>query len=142
MSWITRFLMGSGSGEAIAKPVEAVGNILDKLFTSKDEKLTHEEIRMRLMNEPGIAQVELNKVEAQHRTIFVAGWRPFIGWVGGMGFAINFIVRPLFNYVLLIFYPNVPIMVSLEMGALSGLLAGMLGFGGLRTYEKLKGVGK
>jgi hypothetical protein len=142
MSWITDLLLGKNTGEVVSKPVEAVGNVLDKLFTSKDEKLTHEEIRMRLMMQPDIAQVELNKIEAKHRTIFVAGWRPFIGWVGGMGFAINFIVRPLFNYVLLVKYPDVPIMVSLDMGALSGLLAGMLGFGGMRTYEKLKGISK
>ena len=142
MSWITDLLLGKNTGEVVSKPVEAVGNVLDKLFTSKDEKLTHEEIRMRLMMQPDIAQVELNKIEAKHRTIFVAGWRPFIGWVGGMGFAINFIVRHLFNYVLLVKYPDVPIMVSLDMGALSGLLAGMLGFGGMRTYEKLKGISK
>lgn len=134
-------LFGAG-GKTLAQPVEAIGNVLDKLFTSKDEKLTHEEIRLRLMMQPDIAQVEINKLEAQHRSIFVAGWRPFIGWVGGIGFAVNFVVRPLFNYILLIWYPDVPIMVSLEMGALTGLLTGMLGFGGLRTYEKIKGASK
>lgn len=132
-------LFGVGQG---VNAVTAVGNVFDKLFTSKDEKLTHEEIRMRLMMQPGVAQVELNKVEAASRSIFVAGWRPFIGWICGVGLAMNFIIRPLLNYYLLIFYPDVPIMESLEMSTLMALITGMLGFGGLRTYEKIKGKTK
>lgn len=132
-------IFGVGQG---VDAVTAVGNVFDKLFTSKDEKLTHEEVRMRLMMQPGVAQVELNKVEASSRSTFVAGWRPFIGWICGVGLAMNFIVRPLLNYYLLIFYPEVPIMESLEMGTLMALITGMLGFGGLRTYEKLKGKSK
>lgn len=132
-------IFGVGQG---VDAVTAVGNVFDKLFTSKDEKLTHEEVRMRLMMQPDVAQVELNKVEASSRSTFVAGWRPFIGWICGVGLAMNFIVRPLLNYYLLIFYPKVPIMESLEMGTLMTLITGMLGFGGLRTYEKLKGKTK
>ena len=78
-NWLAK-LLGTAGGSAIAQPVEAVGNVLDKLFTSKDEKLTHEEVRMRLMMKPDIAQVELNKIEAQSRHWFTAAWRPFIGW--------------------------------------------------------------
>ena len=126
----------------IATPISAVGKIIDNIFTSKDEKLSHEEVRMRLLNEPGMAQVELNKIEAQHRTIFVAGWRPFIGWVCGTGIGMNFVIRPLLNYLLIVFRPEVPIMESLDMTTLIPLLLGLLGIGGLRTYEKLKGVAK
>ena len=96
----------------------------------------------KLLQQPGIAQIELSKVEAQHRSVFVAGWRPFIGWVAGVGIAVNFIFRPLLNYVLLIRYPDTPIMETLEMGPLMALITGMLGFGVLRTYEKVKGKAK
>ena len=66
-------------GGAAAQPVQAVGNVLDKLFTSDEERLDKKIILERLMQQPSLAQIELNKVEAQHRSLFVAGWRPFIG---------------------------------------------------------------
>lgn len=131
-----------GAGKSIADPVNAVGNVLDKLFTSKDEKLTHEEVRMRLMMQPDIAQVELNKVEAQHRSIFVAGWRPFIGWVCGIALAYNFILRDLMAWLIELWSPTTEAPPELAMTHLMTVLMGMLGLGGMRTYEKLKGVAK
>ena len=141
MSWLAK-LLGTAGGAAIAQPVEAIGNVLDKLFTSKDEKLTHEEVRMRLFLKPGIAQVELNKLEAQHRSRFVAGWRPFIGWVCGIALAYNFIVRDIIAWILRINYPLVEPPPELAMEHLLTVLMGMLGLGGLRTYEKIKGKAK
>ena len=66
---------------ALAQPIEAIGNVLDKLFTSDDEKLSRQEALARLAQQPAMAQIEINKIEAAHRSVFVAGWRPFIGWV-------------------------------------------------------------
>lgn len=140
MSWITK-LLGLG-GEGIAKPVEAVGNVLDKLFTSKDEKLSHEEMRMRLMMQPDIAQVELNKVEAQHRSWFVAGWRPFIGWVCGLSLLYNFIIRDITAWAMCMYNNTLTPPPELAMEHLLTVLLGMLGLGGMRTYEKLKGKAK
>jgi len=131
-----------GKNKALTSPINAVGNVLDKLFTSKDEKLTHEEVRMRLMMEPDIAQVELNKIEAQHRTIFVAGWRPFIGWVCGVALLYNFILRDLIAWVMVINGAGSEPPPELAMTHLMTVLLGMLGLGGMRTYEKLKGVSK
>src|SRR5210317_988422 len=79
-------------------------------------------------------QSEINKVEAQHRTVFVAGWRPFIGWVCGVALAYNFVVRDLFIWA--IKPEEVP--PALQMEHLMTVLLGMLGLGGLRTYEKIK----
>jgi hypothetical protein len=140
MSWITK-LLGIG-GKAVAEPVTAVGNILDQLFTSKDEKLSHEELRMKLMMQPDIAQVELNKLEAQHRSIFVAGWRPFIGWICGYALLYNFIVRDIISWIITVYGSNVEAPPELAMTHLITVLMGMLGLGGMRTYEKLKGVTK
>ena len=78
-------------------------------------------------------QSEINKVEAQHRTIFVAGWRPFIGWVCGVALAYNFVLRDL----LIWFLGQEQVPPALQMEHLMTVLVGMLGLGGMRTFEKL-----
>ena len=79
-------------------------------------------------------QSEINKVEAQHRNIFVAGWRPFIGWVCGVALAYNFVLRDL----LIWFLGQEQVPPALQMEHLMTVLIGMLGLGGMRTFEKLK----
>jgi len=77
-------------------------------------------------------QTKINELEAQHRTVFVAGWRPFIGWVCGFAFAFHYIVMPLLQS-----YTDIKI-VEFDTNSLFTVLMGMLGLGGLRTYEKIK----
>jgi hypothetical protein len=77
-------------------------------------------------------QAEINKIEAQHRSLFVSGWRPFIGWICGFAFAFHYIVMPLLQS-----YTDIKI-VEFDTNSLFTVLMGMLGLGGLRTYEKLK----
>jgi len=79
-------------------------------------------------------QTKINEIEAGHRSIFVAGWRPFIGWICGFALAYNFVIHDLFIWVL---QPE-EIPPALQMEHLMTVLLGMLGLGGLRTYEKLK----
>lgn len=124
-----------GVGDVVA-PIAAIGNVLDGLFTSKDEKLTHEEVRMRLAQQPNLAQIELNKVEASHRSIFVAGWRPWMGWVGGMGLANMFLINPWIQWITGAAGPNLPEDIIME------LVLALLGLGALRTFEKVKGKTK
>lgn len=81
------------------------------------------------------AQIDLNKTEAASPRLFVSGWRPFIGWTCGAIFAYNYIVRPL---VLMI--PGIPDLPSLNLEEVTPVLLGMLGLGGMRTYEKIKGA--
>ena len=82
-------------------------------------------------------QTKINEIEAQHRTLFVAGWRPFIGWVCGLAFAYHFILFPIIRTI----YPDVQF-PELDTEPLFTVLLGMLGLGGLRTYEKLKDKSK
>ena len=79
-------------------------------------------------------QTRINEIEAQHRTVFVAGWRPFIGWVCGVALAYNFVIRDLFIWAM---KPEI-VPPALQMEHLMTVLLGMLGLGGLRTYEKIK----
>jgi hypothetical protein len=125
-----------GVGEAAVAPITAVGSVLDNLFTSEDEKLTHEEVRMRLALQPDMAQIELNKIEAGHRSIFVAGWRPFIGWVCGIGLANTFLVNPWLQWVSGKAGPELPHEVMME------LVFALLGLGTLRTIDKIRGKSK
>ena len=81
-------------------------------------------------------QAEINKVEAQNRSMFVAGWRPFIGWICGLAFGFHYIVMPL-----LLAYTDIK-PVEFDTNSLFTVLMGMLGLGGLRTYEKLKDKSK
>ena len=79
-------------------------------------------------------QTKINEIEAKHRSVFVAGWRPFVGWVCGVALAYNFIVRDLFIWAL---QPE-EVPPALQMEHLMTVLMGMLGLGGLRTFEKIK----
>lgn len=103
------------------------------------EKHAHTEI---------IAQMEVNKVEAAHKSLFVAGWRPWIGWVCGIAFAMNFVVIPIFNFVAAVYGITEPatgmviIVPPLDMAMMMPVLMGMLGLGVYRTYEKTKGVAR
>ena len=84
------------------------------------------------------AQAEVNLQEAESPSLFVSGWRPFVGWVCGIGCAYAFIAAPFLGWFSLML--NGPVPPTLDMGTIIGLLGGLLGLGGLRTYEKTQGV--
>jgi len=135
-------LLGKIMGGGIAEPIEAVGNILDKLFTSDDERLSRQEAQQRVLQRPAMVQAEINKVEASHRSVFVAGWRPFIGWTCGAALAYNFIARDLIVWAFAAFAPTMPVPPALQMEELLTVLLGLLGLGTLRTVEKIGGRAK
>ena len=120
-----------------AETIDAIGNVFDNLFTSDDERLTHKEIKMRLAQKPQMAQAEINKVQANSRSTFVAGARPFLMWVCGVGLAMAFIVNP----VIVAFFPGVN-EIDVPLDQMMELTLAMLGLATLRTVEKLNGVSK
>jgi hypothetical protein len=87
-----------------------------------------------------IAQLEINAKEAAHPSIFVAGWRPFFGWAGGAGFIYAVMLQPLLAWFATI--KGVPVPPELNLDLLWVVVTGMLGIGGLRTFEKAKKVSK
>lgn len=139
MAWYDIF---TGGGKTIAEPVEAIGNVFDKLFTSDEERAQAEAVMEKLRQRPAELQVELNKVEAQHRSAFVAGWRPAIGWVCAAGLAFTFVVNPTIEWITLVSEieiskgPQVPTDIIME------LVLAMLGMSALRTFEKKTGTSK
>ncbi len=117
-----------------AEPINAVGNVLDKLFTSDEEELNMEIIKQRLAQEPALVQAEIMKVQAQHRSLFVAGARPFLMWICGLGYLFAFVINPILQWLM----PEIG-SPDLPMEAMMELTLAMLGLAGLRTVEKLKG---
>jgi hypothetical protein len=121
---------------------DIIGRFLpeDKEARAKAER----EIQAKLtdsLSKIDLAQLDINKQEAAHRSVFVAGWRPFIGWVCGFALAYTYVIQPIAMFILaqtghLITLPQV------DMSLMMPVLMGMLGLGGLRTFEKTKGISK
>ena len=88
-----------------------------------------------------LAQAETNKIEAAHRSVFVAGWRPCLGWVAALGFAWIFLLGPIAEWLAAVYGVAVPL-PKFDTNALLELTFAMLGLAGLRTYEKTKGLTK
>ena len=123
-----------------------VTGLLDKFIEDKDQKnaLAHEiaTLAEKQAHEAAIAQVEVNKQEAQHRSIFVAGWRPFTGWVTAFALAYHFCLMPLILFATAVAGVEIPELPEFDMETLTTILLGMLGLGGLRSFEKFKGITK
>lgn len=118
--------------------------LVDDLFTSDEERAEAKRKLVELEQQGRLAQIAVNAAEAKHESIFVAGWRPAVGWVCVAALAWTFIVQPFLTWGLVVFRPDFPVdnMPSLDMGPLLTILAGMLGLAGLRTYEKRTGTNR
>ena len=118
-----------------------VTGLLDKFIEDKDQKaaLAHEIATMsqKYAQEIAQGQMAINQVESAHKSLFVSGWRPATGWVCVLGMAGNFLVIPFTNFVMALL--DVPVVVPLiPLDTMLPVLLGMLGLGGLRTFEKTR----
>lgn len=131
----------SGGLEGI---IGGVGKVVDDLHTSDEERLKAQYDLEKLDHEKTMGQIEINKVEAQHKSVFVAGWRPAVGWVGALALMYQFIAYPLLTWGWALLQANdvVPLDLSpppiLDTDALWVLLSGMLGIAGMRSFDKTK----
>jgi len=129
---ILQKLIGGGGTPAIG----AIGNVIGTVFEGKGQKLSHEEIMAKLAMSPTLAMQEMSKIEAGHRSVFVAGWRPAIGWVCASGLLFSFVINPVLQWVTSNPGPEMPTAIMTTM------VTTLLGLGGLRTVEKLQGKAK
>tara|TARA_R110000851_G_scaffold185082_1_gene334417 strand:+ start:199 stop:603 length:405 start_codon:yes stop_codon:yes gene_type:complete len=122
-----------------------VGDVLDRFFPNKEEKeKATREIEAKLTDHLAsidLAQLEVNKEEAKSRNIFIAGWRPFVGWTCGLALFYTYLVQPIAVFVMgqtgnLVHLPQ------LDLSTMMPVLLGMLGLSGMRSFEKLKKVAK
>lgn len=126
--------------------IETIGKVADDLITSDEERLKVALQEKAMDMELVKGQVEVNKVEAAHQNIWVAGWRPFIGWVGGIALAYQFIFYPMLTWGWALFqaWGWVPTTLEpppvLDAEELWVILTGMLGIAGLRSFDKVKGT--
>lgn len=119
--------------------IDSVKDIVSEVIVDKDKRM---EVDLRLqelsdqaqarLDAQVAAQIEVNKIEAASGSVFVAGWRPAVGWVGAASLAYTYILQPFIGI-----WTKVP---EIDAGDLTTILLAMLGIGGMRTFEKYKGV--
>ena len=126
--------------------IEPVTGLLDKFIEDKDQKakLAHEIATMgeKHAQQLALAQIEVNKAEAASGSFFKGGWRPFVGWVCAVAFAYHFVIQPLLIFIFSYVGIEPPDLPQFQMNTLLTVLGGLLGIGGLRTYEKQKKLTK
>jgi len=130
----------------ISSLIGPVTGILDKFIEDKDQKaqLAHEIATMSDTHaqQALLAQLEINKAEAASGSLFKGGWRPAVGWICAIAFGYHFVLQPLLVFVLTASGVDLPDLPEFDMGTLLTVLGGMLGIGGLRSYEKTKNLTK
>ncbi len=148
MNWWNALLSNTGGGI-----VSEVGKIVDSLHTSDEEEMQAEiefrrldieeqEINSRLLT----GQMEVNKEEAKSGNIFIAGWRPAIGWISAIAIGYEFLFRPLLLWAWVILQSNgtIPLAVDpppqVDSAPLFALVTAMLGISASRSWDKLKGT--
>lgn len=110
----------------------------DKTQVEKDQIAAQMQL-MLIQAQQTTAQTDTNKVEAASSSIFVAGWRPMVGWVCGLAFGVQYVFGPLGTWIASLLGHPV-IFPTMDFGTIFPILLGMLGLGGMRSYEKVNGI--
>ena len=134
----------------IPDAIKSVANlgetIVDKIWVDADTetKLKAKAMAAEMQNEFNLllGQISVNKIEAKSDSLFKSGWRPFIGWVCGLGLAYASIIEPLLRFIALSVFGYVGVFPVIDTTITMQILMGMLGLGGMRSFEKHKKVHK
>lgn len=128
----------------VAPLLELGSSLIDRMFPDAEKKAAAELELLKLTQDGDLkkilGQLEINAKEAAHPSVFVSGWRPYVGWICGLGFAYHTIIHNILAWVAIIYAKPAPPQLDSEL--LIYVLGGMLGIAGLRTYEKKSGVTK
>lgn len=133
------FLGGLLGGQGGA--LKTISKVVDELHTSEEEKLDKKILMQRIQQKLAEKQLDVNAKEASHRSIFVAGWRPAIGWCGAGALFFEFILSPCIEWYAKFAGMNISA-PDIETGPLLAIVTSMLGVASLRSYEKSKGLTK
>ena len=121
--------------------ISTVGTVIDRVVPDKNAREKAKEELERALNDQdfqiALEQIKVNAEEAKSESLFKSGWRPSVGWICSIAFALHFVILPLFNYILML-CGGQPILVPFQMDTLLTVLLGLLGMGTLRTVEKMK----
>lgn len=124
----------------------AIKPILDKFIPDAKDRLEAELLITNQLHQINMGQLEINKEEAKSSSTFVAGWRPALGWVCTLSFAYAVVGNDFLNWSMMVFTQmtghTVPAFPEPDTTVTGELLFAMLGLGGYRTYEKVKGITK
>lgn len=137
-------ILGSILGDLIKPVTDIVGEVVVDKDKARELKVRLQELADKAderYHEEMMGQIEVNKEEAKHASIFVAGWRPFIGWVGGIGLAYNFVLAPFIEFVVRA-NGYVGVLPTPNSSELMTLVLSMLGVGAMRSYDKKNGVSR
>lgn len=131
---------------AITEVLGGIFGIVDKMVPDKDaaEKMKHD-IQTQLIDLQGklqTGQIEINKIEAAHKSIFVAGWRPAIGWCCAIALGWHFMGYDIANWIIAVSGSEITAPELAGTENLLEIVLAMLGLAGFRTYEKFKGVSR
>ena len=136
MLGVIQGLLG-GQGGALKN----ISKVIDDLHTSDEERLDKKILMQRIKQKLAEKQINVNAKEAGHRSIFVSGWRPFIGWCGGFALAFEFILSPGIEWYSKFAGLNL-LAPEIQTGPLLAIVTSMLGVASLRSFEKAKGLTK
>ena len=121
-----------------------VNSVVDRIPNGNERARAKEELEKGLVdaaNQVMLAQAKINEAEASHKSIFVAGWRPFIGWVCGVGICWSMVAQPVAQWAIIAWGDGTEL-PTIDTSYLMELVTAMLGMSGLRTFEKMRGVAR
>ena len=124
---------------------DAITPVINKILAfipDPQQKLEAQQALMQGLSQWDYQQASINQAEASSNSMFVAGWRPFLGWTCGTAFAYKFVLQPFLVFLLVAFHSdfNIKLLPTLDWTEMSTVMFGMLGLGGMRTFEKINGV--
>lgn len=127
--------------DPVSAALEIGGKVIDRLWPDPAQAAAAKAQLLQMYQNGDLAQLEVNKVEAASSSVFVAGWRPAIGWVCGTACAWNWIGLPVAKLALAVAGYKLALAPA-DLSEMMPVLMGMLGLGGLRTIEKINGVAR